>query len=983
MKRNNLVRGFLLASVLCGCGALQAQTWSLNSDNPAVKWYVTPANVSYGSLEAVPPGPNAPGEWIEATVPGTVFAAYVDAGKEQDPNFGDNIHRVDRAKYDREFWYRTEFTVPAELDKEILWLNFRGINREGTVYLNGVRLGELDGFMHRGRFDITKVARRDGQNTLAVLVDIPRNSLGNNASPTYICSAGWDWMPYVPGLNSGITDKVYLSTSNALTLADPWIRSELPSTARADVSIRLGVRNDSKQYASGTVSGVIMPGNIRFSTRVGVEAGRTREITFDPSNHTDLSIDNPRLWWPNGYGEPNLYTCDLKIEIDGQESDSQRITFGLKKYAYDTEGDVFHLWINDRRVFVKGANWGLSEYMLRCRGEEYFTKVRLHKEMNFNMIRNWLGTTTDEEFYEACDRYGIMVWDDFWLNSNPILPDDIHAFNYNAVEKIKRLRNHPSIAVWCGNNEGWPEPPLDTYLRENVRVFDGGDRYYQSNSHEGHLSGSGPWGAYDPRYYFTYYPYPYNKVGTPGWGFRTEIGTAVFVNAESFRKFMPEDKLWPRNEMWNLHYFGPQAFNGLPDQYERMLNERYGKAENIDDFCRKAQLLNIESNQAMYEGWLDHMWEDASGIMTWMGQSAYPSLVWQTYDYYYDLTGAYWGCKRACKPLHILWNPVNNDVKIANTSSQNHEGLTATAEVFNTDGSRVDALTCTATANSSSNTLMRCFTIPFYRNVEDIARGKQVVASSSDVGRPEEIVDGSETSRWGSRYADQEWIYIDLGSEMNVYGVELNWENAYAKEFKIQISHDAEHWVDVTREEGKVGKQSVFFDDTKGRYVKIQGIRRGTGYGYSLYEMKIYGGEEHLAGLSDVHLIRLTLRDADGNVIDRNTYWRGLKRTDFTALNSLPAPRLKVQQKGRIEGDKYLAEIKVTNLASSPAVSFATWVQLRQPESGERILPALYDDNYFMLLPGESQTVHVEFDKALLGTATQPTVTVSPYNDGL
>lgn len=386
-------------------------------------------------------------------------------------------------------------------------------------------------------------------------------------------------------------------------------------------------------------------------------------------------------------------------------------------------------------------------------------------------------------------------------------------------------------------------------------------------------------------------PIPYNKVGTPGWGFRTEIGTAVFVNAESFRKFIPEDKLWPRNEMWNLHYFGQQAFNGLPDQYERMLNERYGKAADIDDFCRKAQLLNIESNQALYEGWLDHMWEDASGIMTWMGQSAYPSLVWQTYDYYYDLTGAYWGCKRACEPLHILWNPVTNDVKITNTTSQTYEGLTATAEVFNTDGRRVDALTGTATVNSAPNTALRCFTIPFYKNVENIARGKRVVASSTDAGSPEEIVDGSEFTRWGSRYSDHEWIYIDLGSRMNVYGVGLNWENAFGKEFKIQISDDAEHWTDAAHERtGKAGKQDIFFDDVKGRYVKVQGIRRGTGYGYSLYEMKVYGGEEHQAGLSDVHLIRLTLRDAEGRVVDRNTYWRGLKRTDFTALNTLPAP---------------------------------------------------------------------------------------------
>ena len=172
MKINNLVHGFLIAASLCGAGMLHAQTWSLNSDNPAVKWYVAPAGVTYGSPDIAAPAAGENLEWIEATVPGTVFASYVDAGKEKDPNFGDNIHRMDRAKYDREFWYRTEFEVPADLDKEILWLNFRGINRKGTIFLNGTLLGQLDGFMHRGKFDITKIARRGAKNTLAVLLSL-------------------------------------------------------------------------------------------------------------------------------------------------------------------------------------------------------------------------------------------------------------------------------------------------------------------------------------------------------------------------------------------------------------------------------------------------------------------------------------------------------------------------------------------------------------------------------------------------------------------------------------------------------------------------------------------------------------------------------------------------------------------------------------------------------------------------------------------
>jgi len=969
----------IAAALPAGVVSMIAQTRSLNSDNAEVKWYVTPADSYMDS--SLPDKDNA--EWVEAPVPGTVFTAYVNAGKEKDPNFGDNIHNVERAKYDRPFWYRTEFNVPASLDNEYIWLNFRGINRKGKIWVNGQYLGELDGFMHRGKFDITKIVKRDGKNVLSVLVDIPRGSLGNNASPTYICSAGWDWMPYVPGLNSGITDKVFLSSSKALTIADPWIRTGMPSIARADLSIELEVENASDRGRSGEVEGVIMPGNIRFSTKFNAEPGRKTKVILNKENTPVLSIDNPELWWPNGYGDPNLYTCTLTVKADGEVSETKDVTFGIKKYSYSFENGVLHLWINDRKVFVKGANWGLSEYMLRCRGEEYFTKVKLHKDMNFNMIRNWLGTTTDEEFYEACDRYGIMVWDDFWLNSNPNLPDDVFAFNFNAVEKIKRLRNHPSIAVWCGDNEGFPEPPLDAWLRENIRVYDGGDRYFQSNSHEGNLSGSGPWGAFEPRYYFTYYPYPYNNVGTPGWGFRTEIGTAVFVNAESLRKFIPEDKLWPRNEMWNLHYFGQLAFNARPDEYAALLNERYGQSDDIDEFCRKAQLLNIESNQALYEGWLDHMWEDATGIMTWMGQSAYPSMVWQTYDYYYDLTGAYWGCKRACTPLHVLWNPVTNEVKLTNTTSGTYNDLTVTAEVFNSDGKTVEGMKMETVVDSAPNTALHCITVPFYDNGQNLAAGRPAVASSTEAGQPSEMTDGSELTRWGSRFTDNEWIYVDLGNRKNVYGVGLLWENAYAKQFKILVSDDAETWKEVAFEKrGKRGKMDVFFDDTECRYVKMQGVRRGTGYGYSLYEMKVYGGEISDKTLSDVHFIRLTLKDKEGKLLDCNTYWRGLKRNDFTALNSLEAPMLKVQRKDGTDGEKYMIEVKITNHKSSPAVSFGTWIQLHDAKTGERVLPAMYDDNYVIIRPGETRTVNIEFDKAVISPDTKPILTVKPYNDG-
>lgn len=975
---------------LCGCLGilllpltLPAQTTeiSLDSTNPQIRWTVAPQETAGTDLAAVSRADYRPaGDWIPAVVPGTVFNAYVEAGLEKDPNFGDNIYRVERSRYDRPFVYRAEFTIPAGFTKDKIWLNFRGINRKGEIYLNGERLGALDGFMERGRYDITKRADRNGKNYLAVVVDIPEHPLNNYGSPTYISSGGWDWMPYVPGLNSGITDRVYLSNTGALQLDDPWIRTELPTNARAELSVTVGINNSTSSYREGRLRLKLQPGDIELTQKVGVEPGRTAEIKLDPSQFTELTIHRPKLWWPNGYGEPNLYTCELALEVDGEVSDARQIPFGIRKYTYDKEDGVFHIAVNGKRIFVKGGNWGMSEYLLRCRDKEYDTKIRLHREMNMNMIRNWLGSVTDDAFYDACDRYGILVWDDFWLNANPVLPKDIHAFNRNAAEKIRRLRNHPCIAVWCGNNEGFPVPPLNEWLKENVAVFDGNDRYYQHTSNSDGLSGSGMWGNFDPRWYFTA---PRSSThGNLGWGFRTEIGTAVFPNYESLKKFIPADKLWPRNEMWDLHFFGPRAFNALPDRYDASIAERYGAPAGIEDYCRKAQLLNLETNQAMYEGWTDRMWENASGIMTWMSQSAYPSMVWQTYDYYYDLTGAYWGLKKACEPLHIQWNPVTNAIKAINTTASDAQGFTAEAAVYNGDGSEVTAYRRTLTLDVPSNTAVQCFDLPFYRYSENLALHKPAVASSSDGGRPAEVTDGNPDSRWASRSSDNEWIYVDLQQPANVFGVCLNFEAAYAKHFKIQVSDDAVAWRDVAEvDQGRKGKQEIFFDDTQARYVRMLGLERGTGWGYSLWDFQVYGGTGRSEGLDDVHFIRLRLKDASGKTVSENTYWRGTVRTDFTALNRLPEVRLKTDSKlTRCDGTCYL-DIRVTNPASSPAVAFAVWLQLHHPDTGERLLPAILSDNYFTLLKGETRLIRAEFDEKLLGSGKMPRLTVEAYNN--
>ena len=647
-------------------------------------WEVAPqAEVTASGEQVSTPGYRADA-WVRAQVPGTVFGAYVNAGLEKEPTYGDNIYQVDKAKYDRDFWYRTEFAAPAAPPGGHLWLNFDGVNRDADVYVNGAHVGGTRGFMQRGRFDVTGLVHAGGRNGLAVLDHLPQGG-ANASSPSFICSQGWDWMPYVPGRNMGVYKAVYLSRTGAVSLADPWVRTDLPSPAQANLSVQVGLANSTAAPVTGVLTGMIRPGGIAFSRAVTLGAGETRVVTVDSRTTPALRVHNPRLWWPNGYGAPSLYACRLAFRVGRAVSDAKTLRFGIRKYTYDTDGGVLHFRVNGVRVFPKGGSWGMAEFMLRCHGQDYDTKLRFHREMHFNMIRNWMGMTADEAFYDACDRCGMMVWDEFWLNSGGSLPADVNVFRANAIEKIKQVRSHACVALWCGENEGDPAPPLNDWLRADIQTYDGGDRRYQPNSHAGDLSGSGPWHDLGLKQYFKGVP---NGSNTGDYGMRSEVGTATVTSLASLQKFMPRADWWPRGAMWDRHFFGPSAGNAGPDGYNDDIDARYGEAGNVADYCRKAQLLNQETMKAIFEGWLDHMDTGASGVLIWMSQAAYPSFVWQTYDYYYDLTGAYWGARSACEPVHIYWNAANDHIRVVNTSLRACPALRAEAWVYNLDGSR-------------------------------------------------------------------------------------------------------------------------------------------------------------------------------------------------------------------------------------------------------------------------------------------------------
>ena len=311
--------------------------------------------------------------------------------------------------------------------------------------------------------------------------------------------------------------------------------------------------------------------------------------------------------------------------------------------------------------------------MLRYRAREFDAAVRYHREMNFTMIRNWVGQIGDDAFYEACDRHGVMVWQDFWL-ANPWdgpEPDDNQLFLSNARDFVLRIRKHASVGLYCGRNEGFPPQPLETGLRKILEDLHPGLHYIPSSADDV-VSGHGPYQAMPVDFYFATAD---NKL-------HSEIGSPSIPPIESVRLMMAENALWPQGLDWGLHDFCLQgAQGGL--SFRSIIENSYGGATSAEEWIRLAQFVNYDTYRAMFEAQSHYR----MGILLWMSHPCWPSFVWQTYDYFFEPTAAYFGCKKGSEPLHIQWNRANETVEVVNYSAGNVTGLTARVEVLNMDGS--------------------------------------------------------------------------------------------------------------------------------------------------------------------------------------------------------------------------------------------------------------------------------------------------------
>ena len=637
-----------------------------------------------------------PRGWHRAIVPGTVLTSLVADGVYPEPLYGENNrpNKIPDALCRTAYWYRRALTVPPTYRGKHVWLRFDGANYAAEVWVNGHEAGTVKGAFARGLFDVTPFVVPGQMGALAVRILPPPHpgvpeeqtiaaGVGKNGGetardgPTFLCTMGWDWIPGVRDRDMGLWQGVTLFATGPVTVSDPLVSSTLPlpRTDSAALSVTATVRNLTGQPQAGVLTG--RAGSITFRHPVTLAAGETRTITVTPTDAPALHILKPRLWWPNGYGPQNLYRMRLAFETSAGVSDREDVSFGIRTITYSVPGsDNLTLSVNGVPVFCKGGDWGMDEALKRIGPKRLDAQVRMHKLANYTMIRNWVGQSTSASFYDLCDKYGILVWDEFF-QPNPSdgpNPDDADLYLANVREKMLRFRSHPCIALWCARNEGDPPPAIDQGIQKLMAELEP-QRLYQRSSTAGHgVNSGGPYFWRAPRLYYNY-----------GEAFKTEVGSVSVPTLESVQGMMPKKDWNTINDDWAEHDLARGAQGG--DWYPNTLAARYGRPRSLADFVRKAQMMNFESYRAMYEGRNAKLFHPTTGVLTWMSNPSQPSFVWQLYSWDLEPNASLFATRRACEPVHIQMNESDGHVLVVNNTPRPLIGVTAKTSVYNLDGS--------------------------------------------------------------------------------------------------------------------------------------------------------------------------------------------------------------------------------------------------------------------------------------------------------
>lgn len=753
MKRISL----LLLALLLGSLSLPAETVNGQQRILGSSWRIFQGGT--GAALSLP-GAALPETSWPASVPSTVLGSLVEAGEYPGCLESRNYAAIDPERFASPWWYRTEFTVVPEPGKHYL-LCFDGISYSADIWFNGQFIDQATGPFRRFCYDITAYIQEN--NSLAVQV---RQALPGEPGIGFV-----DWNPRPADESMGLFREVKLITVGEVAMEHTTVRSTLDGT-EASLTVETRLTNLTDRPVRGRLVGTV--DGKRFYHDLTLAGGEEKTVVLTEGECPALRIREPRLWWCNGMGSPDMYSLGLSFVTETGLSDSQTLDFGIRQVEqyYTPEGHLaFRL--NGREVLLRGAGW-TDDIFLRDNPRSNAMQVAYVRDMNLNLIRFEEFWGTSENVYDLCDRNGIMVlvgWSCFWewevylrkphdpLYGGILTPAEVDLVSTSFEDQVYWLRAHPSILAWFTGSDRIPLPDLEMRYRDFLSAHD--DRGYITSASGLKSPISGPAG--------TKMMGPYDYVGPIYWyspeapgkavGFNTETGIGAQLPVRESLERMGLEMTWPTGTDWDYHCTVAAEDMHSLDALKRAVKGHYGEPADLETFLKEADHLNYDGTRAMFEAFRVQV-PRATGIVQWMLNSAWPSLYWQLYDWYGQPTAAYYAVKAGNAPVQLIYHYADKKVYAVNETQETVEA-SAVLECYQSDGSKLWKST-------------RPVVVEPYRPVEVAAlpslkkgctflqlrleRRGQVLARNSYVLTPQEDVHDWAHSTWYdtpiSRYAD-------------------------------------------------------------------------------------------------------------------------------------------------------------------------------------------------------------------------------------
>jgi len=631
--------------------------------------------------------------WMDVRVPTTVQSALVAADRAPSPWLDRNAEWF-RSVEDETWIYRTEFAVPEEdRDADAFEVVFEGVSVYAHIWLNGSIIGSIRNAYHEHSFDATPHIHRERVNEIIVECRIPIAEMRGTISKKIGANAddvrpflrvpqmvfGWDFAPRLPLI--GLWRPVSLRAHRAASISDLWVRTLKTEGATAELEIEVSVRS----FESDTI-----PANILVSVYRELNEKPLfelhRPIVGNDCYKERFTLENAQFWYPQPVGEPFRYYVIARLERNGELLDERHDRFGVRTVKILQE-DEFTFSVNGRRVFAKGANWVPADSLALDAPEERLRHLlQRARDANFNMLRVWGGGIYESPlFYDLCDEFGIMVWQDF-MYACSMYPDNDPAFVESATREaecvVKRLRRHPSIVLWCGNNECQEAWVLGDWPERADRHY--GERFYDDilpdvvarvNPEVPYWPGS-PFGGPTTRSrtvgdFHDWYSLPnWRTYDENAPRFSSEYGFRSIPERNTLDTAISSEIQWephpPQHVVWKYHHGWCGWMNAvLPE---------FGVAETLDEYIMLTQEVQATLMRYAIEVYRRRMY-DTSGSLIWMYNEPWPAATFSVIDYYGRPKAAYYWVRKAYEPVMVMLHEKTMSVWAANDMDTEFAGI--------------------------------------------------------------------------------------------------------------------------------------------------------------------------------------------------------------------------------------------------------------------------------------------------------------------